>query len=60
MPVLNEMGRRIEVRVKLKSIFDRTIFATNVSLKVPCPKNTAVVNCKSILGTKTYLLLLLL
>lgn len=52
MPVLNDLGRKIEVRVKLKSIFDRTIFATNVALKVPCPKNTAVAVCKSTLGKK--------
>lgn len=38
MPVINESGKRIEVLVKLKSIFDKTIFATNVALKVPCPK----------------------
>ncbi|KRX10823.1 Mu homology domain [Pseudocohnilembus persalinus] len=54
MPVVNELGKRIEVRVKLKSIFDRSIFATNVALKVPCPKNTAIVNCKSTLGRAKY------
>ena len=41
MPVINENGNNIEVRVKLKSLFDRTMFATNVCLKIPCPKNTA-------------------
>lgn len=54
MPVVNELGKRIEVRIKLKSIFDRSIFATNVALKVPCPKNTAIVNCKSTLGRAKY------
>lgn len=54
MPVLNDLGKRIEVRVKLKSIFDKTIFATNVALKVPCPKNTAVAVCKSTLGRAKY------
>lgn len=30
--------------MQLKSIFEKNLFATNVSLKVPCPKNTAIVN----------------
>lgn len=54
MPVVNELGKKLEVRVKLKSIFDKTIFATNVALKVPSPKNTAIVNCKSTLGRAKY------
>jgi AP-2 complex subunit mu-1 len=45
IPVINEYGtNRIEARIKLKSIFEKNLFATNVSLKVPCPKNTAIVN----------------
>jgi len=54
MPVINENGNNIEVRIKLKSIFDRTMFATNVSLKVPCPKNTASVNPSASVGRAKY------
>lgn len=54
MPVINEFGKKIEVRVKLKSIFDKTIFANNVNLKVPCPKNTAVVNTDAGIGRAKY------
>lgn len=54
MPVINEYGKRIECRVKLKSIFDKTIFATNVALKVPCPKTTAIVNTSAGIGRSKY------
>lgn len=54
MPVINEFEKKIEVRVKLKSIFDKTIFATNVHLKVPVPKNTARVTCKTQIGRAKY------
>lgn len=54
MPVINENGNNIEVRIKLKSIFDRTMFATNVALKVPCPKNTANVAPTASIGRAKY------
>eukprot|EP00744_Colponema_vietnamica_P005789 GILI01008446.1.p1 GENE.GILI01008446.1~~GILI01008446.1.p1 ORF type:complete len:430 (+),score=112.44 GILI01008446.1:49-1338(+) len=45
LPVIQELGRsRIEASVKVKAIFDVNIFASNVVIKVPCPKNTAVAN----------------
>ena len=45
MPVVQEYGKqRIEYSVKVKSIFDRSNFATNVIIKIPVPKNTAT--CK--------------
>jgi len=55
MPVFNEIGKnKLEVRVKLKSIFDKNLFATNLVLKVPTPKNTANVNSNTALGRAKY------
>ncbi|EAR89148.1 clathrin adapter protein AP-1, mu subunit (macronuclear) [Tetrahymena thermophila SB210] len=54
MPVINEDGNNIEVRVKLKSIFDKTQYATNVALKVPCPKNTANTSNTASIGRAKY------
>ena len=46
MPVMQEFPEqnRVEYSVKLKAIFERNNFATNVVCKVPVPHNTA--NCK--------------
>ena len=45
MPVVQEYGKqRIEYSIKLKSLFDRSSFATNVVIKISVPNNTA--NCK--------------
>jgi len=55
MPVFNDMGKsKIEVRVKIKSIFEKNIFATNILLKVPTPKNTANVTTNSAIGRAKY------
>jgi AP-2 complex subunit mu-1 len=41
-PVVQEIGdNRIEFSIKVRSVFDRTNFATNVVIKIPVPKNTA-------------------
>jgi AP-2 complex subunit mu-1 len=42
------------VRLKLKSIFDKSINATNVVVKIPCPKNTASVNANTLVGRAKY------
>jgi len=42
------------ITLKLKSIFDRNIFATNVVLKVPCPRDTALVNAHCREGRARY------
>ena len=42
MPVVQEYGReRVEYSLKVRAIFDRSFFASNVVIKVPVPKNTA-------------------
>lgn len=50
MPIINDYGKRIEIRIKMKSIFDSSIFATTVALKCPCPKKTAIVNTSAAIG----------
>lgn len=54
MPLITETDKKIEFKIKLKSIFDKTIFATNVALKIPCPKNTALVNTTAKEGRAKY------
>lgn len=59
MPVINEIilkdrKSKIEASIKLKSIFDKNIFATTVVLKLPFPKNTTIVNATSNLGRAKY------
>ena len=40
MPVILERGRsRLEVNIKVKSLFDKSIPAQNVQVTVPMPKN---------------------
>jgi len=55
MPVINEYGKtKIEARIKLKSIFEKNLYATDVILKLPTPKNTAIVNCAAGVGRAKY------
>eukprot|EP00828_Plagiopyla_frontata_P039272 TRINITY_DN515_c0_g1_i2.p1 TRINITY_DN515_c0_g1~~TRINITY_DN515_c0_g1_i2.p1 ORF type:complete len:478 (-),score=59.53 TRINITY_DN515_c0_g1_i2:68-1381(-) len=60
IPVINEyedsvMGKkRLEAQIKLKSIFEKNIFATNVELKMPCPKNTSFTNVSCQLGRAKF------
>ena len=45
LPVVKELGRtRLEINIKVKSMFTFKLFATNVAIKIPLPKNTAVAN----------------
>ncbi len=45
LPVIVERGRsRVEISLKIKSVYDKNIFATNVVVRIPCPKNTAKVS----------------
>ena len=39
---------------QFKSIFEKNIFATNVALKVPTPKNTANVISNTAIGRAKY------
>lgn len=49
-----ERGRnKIEVNLKLKAVFDKSIFATNVVVKIPVPKNAATANIRQCTMGKT-------
>lgn len=55
MPVYNEVGlNKLDIRVKVKSIFDKNLNANNVVIKVPCPKSTASVTANSLVGRAKY------
>jgi AP-2 complex subunit mu-1 len=42
LPVISERGRtKIDINLKIKSVFERNISANNVVIKIPCPKSTA-------------------
>jgi len=55
MPIVNEYGKnKIEARIKLKSLYDKMTYATNVVIKIPCPKNTASASCSAGAGRARY------
>ncbi len=45
---------KLDIRVKVKSIFDKNLNANNVVIKIPCPKSTASVNTNSLVGRAKY------
>jgi len=55
MPVYTETSTsRMEIRVKIKSIFDKNLNANNVVVTIPCPKSTASVNPNTLVGRAKY------
>jgi len=55
LPVVKELGRtRMEINIKVKSMFTFKLFATNVVIKIPLPKNTAVANVSAASGKCRY------
>lgn len=49
LPIVQERGRsRVEVSLKIKSLFEPNIYATQVIIMVPAPKSTAKVNVQSV------------
>jgi len=55
IPVVSEHGRsRVEYEIKVKGNFSAKLFATNVILKIPCPKNTAKCTIQTNLGKAKY------
>lgn len=55
MPVYTEISStKMEIRVKLKSIFDKNLNAGNVVVKIPCPKATASVVANTLVGRAKY------
>merc|ERR1719409_935855 len=55
LPVVKELGRtRLEVNVKVKAMFTFKLFATNVVIKIPLPKNTAIAKVSAASGKCKY------
>lgn len=55
MPVYTETGaNKMEIRVKLKAIYDKNLNANNVVVKIPCPKSTASVTSNTLVGRAKY------
>jgi AP-2 complex subunit mu-1 len=53
LPVVVERGRtKIDVTIKMKSVFEKSIAANNVVVKVPCPKSTASASFAHVSGGK--------
>jgi len=54
-PNVKEHSRtRLEAKVSIRSTFSRTMFGTNIVLKFPVPKNTALVKVNSQIGKAKY------
>eukprot|EP00299_Pterocystis_sp_00344_P010191 c4499_g1_i1.p1 GENE.c4499_g1_i1~~c4499_g1_i1.p1 ORF type:complete len:430 (+),score=77.43 c4499_g1_i1:45-1334(+) len=54
-PIIHEIGRtRIEVDLKVKSMFPFKLFAQNVVITIPMPKNTAMVRVTTSAGKAKY------
>lgn len=54
-PIVEEIGKsRVEYTLSIKSLFDAKLNATDVTLKIPTPLNTASVDCKVTLGKAKY------
>ena len=42
MPVISEIGKnKLEIRLKIKSIYEKNLFGTNLVFKIPTPKSTS-------------------
>jgi AP-2 complex subunit mu-1 len=55
LPVVKELGRtRMEINIKVKSMFTFKLFATNVVIKIPLPRNTANANVSAASGKCRY------
>uniref|UniRef100_K4DG78 MHD domain-containing protein n=1 Tax=Solanum lycopersicum TaxID=4081 RepID=K4DG78_SOLLC len=55
LPTIKELGRtRMEVNVKVKSVFGAKMFALGVVIKIPVPKQTAKTNFQVTSGRAKY------
>ena len=55
MPIVQEYGTsKIEISLKIKSMFDRNLFSTNVVVKIPTPRNTGKTNIFVVSGKAKY------
>jgi AP-2 complex subunit mu-1 len=55
MPIFQEYGTsKIEISLKIKSMFDRNLFATNIIIKIPIPRNTGKSTLFVVAGKAKY------
>jgi AP-2 complex subunit mu-1 len=55
VPLVHEFGTdRVEMNVKIRSLYEKNLFATNVIIKVPCPTNTSKCNIFASSGKAKY------
>ena len=55
MPILQEYGNsKIEISLKIKSMFERNLFASNIVIKIPVPRNTGKCNIFVVSGKAKY------
>ena len=55
MPHYSEVGtNKLEIRIKIKSIYDKNLNANNVVVKIPSPKSTASVSSNTLVGRAKY------
>ncbi|KJE90285.1 adaptor protein complex AP-2 [Capsaspora owczarzaki ATCC 30864] len=54
IPLVKESGNRIEIKVVVKAQFKATLFATNVEVRIPTPRNTAAVHVTTVTGSAKY------
>lgn len=55
MPIVQEYGTsKIEISLKIKSMFDRNLFATSVVIKIPTPRNTGKTSIFVVSGKAKY------
>eukprot|EP00301_Raphidiophrys_heterophryoidea_P000524 c10261_g1_i1.p1 GENE.c10261_g1_i1~~c10261_g1_i1.p1 ORF type:complete len:361 (+),score=76.62 c10261_g1_i1:85-1167(+) len=56
LPVIRQLDdNRLEIKINLKAAFGKDVVATDISLRVPCPRNTVSYTSKASKGTVTYL-----
>ena len=55
MPHYSEIGaNKLEIRIKLKAIYDKNLNANSVIVKIPSPKSTASVTTNTLVGRAKY------
>ena len=54
IPLVQFNGNKIEAIVRLKSIYEKSLFTTSLTLKLPVPKNSANVHSNSNIGRAKY------
>ena len=55
MPVISEISKnKLDIRIKIKSIYEKNLFGTNLVFKIPTPKSTSNVVVNAAVGRAKY------